>query len=126
MLQQSRHRRRGNIFRPQAIGVPSTKYIYVCNLDTTHAYYEEEKVQEIESLNKNIRDTVFEALSGANNKNIQLAFCVLKYPYINSDNNLEIKMDTHFCVYCISKHWTENKEQFVNECFYDEEEKDSN
>ena len=115
------HRRRGNIYQSQRIGVPSTKYIYVCNLDQTHAYYEEEKIREIEEINKTIREKVHESITGS--ENLKLAFCILKYPYINSDNNLEVKMDTHFCVYCIAQHWTDNKENFVSECFYDEEEK---
>lgn len=124
-----RHRRRGAQNFDSAldppIGVPQNRMVYACSIKPEeHAYYAEDIPRMLSDINDLIRETIAEYLR-TNNGNIEQEFCLMQFPYLEQDNNLEVRPDTHYCLDCVYKHLLDNiqNEKYIQNCFYSGEQK---
>lgn len=125
------HRRRGAAnfdaqLNPQ-IGIPQNRMVYACSLKPEeHAYYAEDIPRMLSLINDLIRETIAQYLKDNSNiGQIEQEFCLMQFPYLEQDNNLEVRPDTHYCLNCVYDHLDFNIEnkKYIQSCFYSEEEK---
>lgn len=110
---------------PDGIGTVSLT-VYKCNLHEDHLYEKEAVAGLHQQLQAQLTEIIREI---QDRRGLRKKSCLLQFPYLDYNNgNSRIRRDiesTKMCLLCVSNHMTENRENIKQECFYIEEEKES-
>lgn len=127
---RARHMRRGATnFDAQLnppIGIPQNRMVYACSINPEHAYYAEDIPMMLSQINDLIRTKISKYLEDNSNiEEIEQEFCLMQFPYLEQDNNLEVRPDTHYCLNCVANHLSINidNKKYFDSCFYSGEQK---
>ncbi len=119
----TRRRRRQLVpFTPPNIG--TTEVLYKCNIDNGHLYEKSIIPKLIEQIHDKFYDKIIGRIINEPSEN----FCFPHYPYLDKGRgNKFIRGDlarTGLCLLCVLEHIDNNSEKLLNECFYNEEQKE--
>lgn len=112
-------------FTPEGVGNVSLT-VYKCSLYDSHLYTKDTIPRLYNQLQEQLR-TIINSIP--DRQGLRKQSCIMKFPYLDYKNgNSIIRKDIEsmkLCLLCISDHMNTHENTIIQECFYNEEEKES-